>query len=517
MELISYNGVEFDIVKTNLVLREPVLSEDRTTTLYTKWTIDIIAQVNPDAMSYLLNPDGTLLQFAGTRPGRTDNVIRPFLVQPRKRLIVIAGQDTILDVPQLKNPNNPNDPRLPTDAANGPFCEIWSINSIIGVTNFTVHARFTACVNDCRPEETPGGGVISPILSNRWMQSETIDDCFYPTIVTVGEAILRTDIMHFDGKNADQFRQQFFFPVPQFYQRENIEVTLSSDGSRLSYSFKDTGKLFNLGRNSPIVKADIWMNGNVKIPAGVSLTAGHTELSFGDMIQTMSAQALYNLDLTRPARAAARAVLDNLPVYSFHMHVGLWGDRNTKRTDLHRIALGVANGQLPSSFAGMLGSSEMIFRHDRANQNYVSVDVTKSWGDDTRLFNDFTQNLGVNLAGGNPAGPQQLLTNGLRLFHSLFLNENIEGRLVNDEVIDPTPGSPRPTVLSKRDNPPNSGNFRYKYNPQPSNYGTTGTMLVELVSQALQSPCQLPPKPTEQTVRFIPRERFYPDNRPLAE
>jgi len=503
MELISYNGIELQIVKTNVVERVPVRSEDRAGDyLFTKWTIDVIAQINPGATSYIMS-NGVPEEDPDNSPGTTDNAIRQFLAQDRKVLTIIAGGETILDSPDFIPGSNQT--RQATDARNGPFCEVFAITQIVGTQNFAVHIRFVTYVNEC--EETN-----SIVLSNRWNVSESIDDLFYPTRNTSGKVILRTDLMYQQQLNADSFRSNMFFPVPDNFQRENIEVKLSEDGAELTYSFRDVGKCFNRGFTSPIVKAKIFQTGNY-------VAGNHMRGIAQGLLETTNgiASAAGGIDGLSILRGIGTALASHsathrkyqilqLPHYEFSMEVQLWGDRNTPRSKLHRIAMGIAAGQLNPSYSGLgVGLSEISMTHDRCEDNYVLVRYTIKWGDDL--------NQAVNPLGGVATGNL-----GRQTFFSMFdggansaeiddkVDANYNGMIFNDILPNMPANPPRiPGVFNQpvttyfakdsslTPNPP------FRANPAPPGYtqetnafGSRSTLIVSLVHQALNQPCKPP-------------------------
>src|ERR1043165_8351800 len=363
MELLHYNGIDLRVVSTNYVDRTNVRTEDGVDPLYTKWTIDAIVHINPAGVdiqgvnivergtSYIAAPPlpnnlPDAGEVPGSMPGVTDNAIRAILMQPRKRLIVVAGGATILDVPRRKPGQGPLSERYLTDAKNGPFCDCLAIKQIIGSTHFVAHVRFTA-----HDIEYPGTDQ-NIVLSNRWTCAEDLDELNYPVREFYGEAILRTDIMHerdlvargnsqpgqgAPNFNADSLRSFFFFAIPKNYQRENVKVELSSDGSKLTWSFRDVGKCYNLGGNSTIRKIEAFQDSEI-ILGTAARAVGQTIQQVGlDVAKNWwNPFSLLSSGLSAPGQMLENG-LNNLPKYQVRVSVAVWGDRDAKRQELIRF------------------------------------------------------------------------------------------------------------------------------------------------------------------------------------
>lgn len=464
MESLTYNGIKLEVIRTGIVTRTTEYADDGVTRLWEKWVIDIRAIYNPGATSYAtIGGQPVPVGGDGELPGTTDNAIRHNLSMPRKLLTMVAGGRTILESPGKSDGGQ----RLDCDAKGGPFPVVNSINSMIGTVFWEVGIQITTYVNECGNVDL----VSNAVLSHSWASAETIDKLFYPTIVTYGEAVLRMDAMLWNQITADHFRKQFFFPIPDNYQRESIEVKLSPDGSRLTYSFKDVGKCYNLGKGSPVVYAEISQQGSIShgsegrafLQAVPHLALGAASITAGALqVSGAGAGAFHS------AREVVRIIANNLPQYWFELDVQLWGDRNARRSELTRIALGVASGQLAVGAASVsdVASTEIFIQHDRATNQYVRVRFTQKWGDDLRIPAAIGPQLQAQIPNFGNA-----ISGGKAFWLSLFTDPTQDREIRGNGAV----------FLSQD----------IKDNPAPTE-GAYGRLIVGMVQQALTDPCSPP-------------------------
>lgn len=506
MESIKWGNpgrqIDMQVIALNQCLRENIRTEDDGTYLYTKWTIDVVTQINPNALAYhrqnANDPLSNLVADETSLPGRTDNAIRNVLMMPRQVLTVRSGGEIILETPGFIAGNAGD--RYPCDAKNGPFCEVASITQSVGVMHFVVHCRFTAHV----VEYAAAQRTSDQILSNRWVSAENIDELTYPIRYIAGEAIIRTDLMRRANINADDLRNQLFFPVPQNYQRENVKVELSSEGSRLRYSFTDVGKCYNLGATSPVRKIEAYQThyatslGSASIANAIgrglitdtaeAIRVGAYASSSGGipvagsatgLAQGTAVGSLYLAGAT--ARTAAIAALDALPKYFIGMRVDLWGDRSASRARLVAIAVGTCMNRLGIGVAQLFANTTEITCRQALHEKFVSVEMSIRFSMDASLFTAnstiaFVPEIEIgNAIFGGPNGGVPA-----RFYNSM-------ARASNDLVADEL-GQQQTKVLDQASN---------VGNPTFSDGGSRGNtnLLVSLVSQILQNPNQRPALP----------------------
>lgn len=243
--IVNYGGLELRIVKVINFERQPVLSDDGTTYLFTKFTLNAVGLVN--SQSDPNKPSQGLGQSVGqglsgapfalfdtvepaTTPVLTDTFIRHWMTVPRRTLVLRGAGSDLLRSPLVGRP---------CDCKSGPFCEAYSVQEIMGDSRtFIVHFQVTTYVNECEQAE----GFRAPLLANRFTQSHVINADYNLSIVTSGTAYFRTDLIHSLEVTPDTLRPLFFLDVPLGFQREHIQVAANNDGSRVDYQFVDVQK-----------------------------------------------------------------------------------------------------------------------------------------------------------------------------------------------------------------------------------------------------------------------------------
>jgi hypothetical protein len=402
MEAISYGDVNLQVILTKSYLREDIRTPDDANYLYTRHVAEVVCQFNQGATSYTPPVDNRDPPVANTTsmPGMTDNALRQYMMQPRRLLKIVAGGQTILSTPSALPSDSTK--TYACDAKNGPFCDVFGITQMIGTMHFVCHFRFTAHVVEyaAKPNNpitpiTPGMTQLLPIpayppnvvLANQWVSSEDVDELGYPTRYFAGEAVLRTDLMRAvdsSNFNADSLRKTFFFPVPANYQRENVAVELSSDGSKLKWSFEDHAKPYNVGKNSPIRKIEAYKTVGVSA-GGPSRAQAQFNLGLDVQIPTSRMGALMSAMKLITDRSKLHAM--NLPRYYLHTTVQLWGARDANKAILANIALGICAAQmLLSNVNGLatVATWEIIIQQ-ALHEKYVSVEITADWSEDLNM------------------------------------------------------------------------------------------------------------------------------------
>lgn len=226
---VNYGGVVLQLVSgITPVTRETVWSEDRTTYLYTRWTLPIRAVFNPKATA--LSP--------GVMPVVSDVALRHALAQPRRQLTITIGGVTWLKSPLVG---------FDRDACNGPRpVGEPTIVRIDGIKSFLVDWTVEVCTIECPSAQA--------LLSNRYTETHDVDDCGYTTRTIQGRAYFRADTLAKDKRSADSYREALFVKIPPKFVRENFRVLAKSDGTEIAYTIVDTQREFSLGEKSPVTR-----------------------------------------------------------------------------------------------------------------------------------------------------------------------------------------------------------------------------------------------------------------------
>jgi hypothetical protein len=405
--------VTFDVVRT-LHCERSMIRDEAKNYLWHHW--DVLVEVNyqPALAAYAIRGQGVPVQVAydpvahtGQMPGDTDLAILTRLFQPRGLLRLTAAGVVILETPTLIGNG-----RMPCDCTGGPFIEVVGVPLMVGLRHWVVTLHIKADVRDYVSDNTDKNCV----LSNLWVGTEDVDFRRRSIRRFAGRAILRADVMRMHqntpgGINANLFRDLYVFPCPDHYQRQNVHVQLSEDGTILDWSFEDAMRGYDLGAGSPILDIECFRTGYITAGSPLKGTvdaARSTGLGIiGDLLSPI---ANVGRILNTPGRAFVNTV-ENLPKAYINCRCDLTGDRNADLGKLSAIALGVVMNQIGLNVAALLtGVYEIIFRQDLADNVYTSAEFTVRWTDDV-LFAGAAAMAAGGGAGALP-GALSVLQNG---------------------------------------------------------------------------------------------------------
>lgn len=408
MEKIEYREVVFNVIRTLSCERTPI-KDAANNYLYTHWEFSVEAHYHPVLTSYsLAGANPAPISSPGNMPGATDLALLTRLLQPRGLLKVTAGDSVILETPNVG---------YPCDVRGGPSVDLIGVPLMVGIKHWVVTLRFTADVRDV------GQHTSQAVISNLWVSSEDIDFQRRSIRRFAGRAILRQDIMRRTQVNANSFRDLYLFKCPGHYQRQNVQVKLSEDGTTLDWSFEDAMRGYDLGASSPIVNIECFKTGYVK--AGSPGKMVTDAIRHGAHMAVMAAgfdivSAGTSL-IAAGTAATALAVHDNLPRAYMQCRCDITGDRNADLGRLTSIALGVCLSQVGITIASFLtGTAELIFRQDVADQVYTSAEFTLHWTDDAAFVLAGFQ----AVVGGDVPGAVNTLLGGSARVVTSFLTDN---------------------------------------------------------------------------------------------
>ena len=231
MAEIAYNGVVLPYCKTTQYSQDAFYDADTT---WMRQDFNIVVE------SYFTSDYLQLL--APQLIGRTDNaatimsVVRSRLLQPRKQLSVKCSGVEVIPAVQQGNQGT-------VDAANGPHpqhCNVIQMNDTTFIVTWAIKASYW----ENNRVGVPAAGVTivnqrgNPVLSNRWSETQDIDNCMYTKRTREGKYIIRSD--NSAGFIVDRFREQMaILAVPLGFLRESSSYTVAPDGLSLSYRIVD--------------------------------------------------------------------------------------------------------------------------------------------------------------------------------------------------------------------------------------------------------------------------------------
>jgi hypothetical protein len=194
-------------------------------------TIVVEGIFNPEATSYGIGP----AQIQGVPPGETIANVEHYLAQPRRPLTFRNGA---VDIVQ-----NPEPGRSIGDVRGGPFIDQVRVKRIDGVKTMIVELRARTYTARCDGSVLD---VTSPIISNRWTQSEEIDEVHKQHITTSGIATFRLDYTDIPIV-VDRFRRDCVPKVPKGFRRVACTIRVSPRGDQIFYQIRDSQIHAHLG------------------------------------------------------------------------------------------------------------------------------------------------------------------------------------------------------------------------------------------------------------------------------
>lgn len=224
---LTYNGTQLQVCQLHGWHQDNVYTDDGADYLWTHHRIHVGCVYNPAATG-------------GALPGVSLATLQATLLKPRQPLVVAVGGKTVLSSPQVPDAN--------VDAYLGPkpSCVVHEVHG-------TQTAIVDFMVDTWVSNETTGADAL---VAHRWEATHDIDEIFKTTRRVSGTVYLRSDAMAKNKVTADMFRATCFHPIPINFQRGNVSVTPSSDGTRLYYSFSDVEQDLNLGLNNPFTSVE---------------------------------------------------------------------------------------------------------------------------------------------------------------------------------------------------------------------------------------------------------------------
>ena len=255
---ISYDGIEFKVLRVTDYVRQAVFTDDWTSYLFDHVSIRMLCWLSPAAMNQIVNvpieiKEETLRikDFGG--PAATEIMLVERLLVPRKQLAIWMTSDPEDSDTKQYMIVSPFPGRF-TDARFGPQCKVHALRPDHANASLVADLQFETDIN---PIETTVGKSGSPpiVLANRWNYRVSYDPNNYSEIrIIEGEAHVRMDTLlsaKFNpvGYLADEMRGHLVPPIPKGYQRENPTFELSSGGDVVRYAVIDrqTPMSFPLG------------------------------------------------------------------------------------------------------------------------------------------------------------------------------------------------------------------------------------------------------------------------------
>lgn len=490
-----------------------------------------------------------------TPPASLDVAIREAIKQPRRALTFsqsVDGQNfnVVLNIPAGSFPVRGNDPlarnsqntTFLTDCANGPFVEDFDVLHDIAQKTWMVAVRIVARVRECQFTHGSGIRTNNPIISNRYhrtVQTTGEQGGYLSYVRTDGEVIfdsawllanggrqLDGGIIRWADQNGgqipDQFRFDLFQPIPPNCHRSEISVTQVSDGITYRYSFTDQERHFN---TLPACHLEVYKTHGFSQTGAESAFAGQMLESIPAVMNNVQGAintAALNLGAATvfaigagTANFALQMIARQIPKFSTNILVRAWGTRDTPKWALLQQALGIATSHFVT-----FNNIDMTITYECTGK-WVELNITNTTGPEAIVALLKQQFTAVKtaakriIAGAAQGNPNLGAILGNTLGASIIANRGaVENVMLNTPEDDPsswydqdetavvaayrarlaaepsTWGNSMPDATTKG----NLGNFYGNAQPPHSNY-TRGSLICNLIAQALQNPCVPAPCP----------------------
>lgn len=220
MSTLTYNGITLNTISTTKFVQEAVYDPSGTDYWYTHFVIGVKAYFNA----------ATSPTSPGESPAQT-------LVRVRKCLMTQCAQLTYTEngVDIIKNPAD----GVLEDVNHGPKPKHVIIHEFTQGTYLVEFEVETWLIECC-------SGDSLPYISNRWSETDTIDENMYTKRVIKGSIRFRADYINskkFDnGPSADSYRGLVAppsLPLQPAFRRVSQEFTVQEDGLALGYTIVD--------------------------------------------------------------------------------------------------------------------------------------------------------------------------------------------------------------------------------------------------------------------------------------
>lgn len=232
MSVLTYDNISLPYGHTSS-FRQEVVYDDQSGTdwMCTKFDIQVNAVIN---INYLQAISATFTSLTvANNAAVIMKAIRQRLLQPRRQLSFSVNGYELIPA-QTAGVGK-------ADALNGPkpqSCDITELNSVTFMISYHIIAHYWENNRIDPLTLVVTNRVGSNVLTNRWSETVTIDNCMYSTRTRSGKFMIRSD--NKDGYIADMMRSQMaVVAVPEGFIRERSEYTQTPDGLGLQYTVTD--------------------------------------------------------------------------------------------------------------------------------------------------------------------------------------------------------------------------------------------------------------------------------------
>lgn len=241
MGVLTYNGVTLPYPLTTRFDQAAVMDDSKTDFMATKYDILQQCVINLDYLDTiapeLVNPENN------NNAAAVMNAIRKKLLTPRRALSYnVNGVEMIPSITGGVSLNTTSATIVGTvDALNGPqpqSCNVTLLTNVTFLVTYHIIAHYWENVQSVDPHLNILYATGNNVLSNRWEESISYDNCMVATKHRAGKIVIRSD--NVDGKIVDEVRESMaVVAVPAGFIRVSAEYKVDTSGLIMTYSITD--------------------------------------------------------------------------------------------------------------------------------------------------------------------------------------------------------------------------------------------------------------------------------------
>ena len=216
---LVYNGISLSFCRISNFKQEAIYTDDGIDKIYTKCTIEVEGVLNKSI------PGSQAAYSTQQSPQQELAFMRELILEPRKGLLLEMEGVPVINLSSVGNSGI-------TDEKKGPYPRFFNV---LKVSPYTLIVGFCIeCYLPCPDPKHQG------LLTHRYSTIETIDEKYYTTRTIQGFIVVAGSAGG-NEPDADIYRNAILVipKTPPGWKRQNIAITVQSDGLRLNYTIVD--------------------------------------------------------------------------------------------------------------------------------------------------------------------------------------------------------------------------------------------------------------------------------------
>ena len=229
MSKVSYNGINLPYPLHSEFRMESLYDESGTDRTYLKIAATVQCLISIDMRETIGISISDGINVVGMM-----KAMRNKLNQQRRTLAIEVGGRDLVPVPQAGAAGT-------VDAKNGPQVKSCIINQFTDqsfLVTFSVEAHYWENYSNDRAAELGVNRAGNVVISNRWTDSQSIDQCRFSTRTREGKVTIRSD--NISGDRVDEVRNDFaVFGLTPGFVRKSANYRVHPDGLSMTYTLVD--------------------------------------------------------------------------------------------------------------------------------------------------------------------------------------------------------------------------------------------------------------------------------------